>query len=171
MTDKTEFTEDPASELEERKRSNREMEDSKRRLISDPEEAEDRWFRGLVRRLDDEDAEAEYEGDKEVVKDAEDRLVEQFQSTFRFYIYRRIGPTMAVAAVLGLLVDRFVQPVPIEAYGLVANLVGTIILAVNTTRGRYMIARISLPQQDQTVLRESYARQTAATIAGLGRSC
>ena len=166
MTDETEITKEPASEQEEGNKSDVETE---RRLIPDPEEAEDRWFRELVQRLDDEDAKEEFQGDEGIVEDTEDRLVEQFASTFRYYIYRRIIPIMLVTIILGVLIDRFIQPVPIQAYGLVANLVGTTILALNTTRGRYMIANLSLPQEEQTTaLRESYARQTAITTAGLG---
>ena len=164
MTNKTEVAEDSASEPAESERSDGETGDSSRGLVPDPEEAEDRWFQELPRQLDDEDVEAEYEGDEEVVEDAETRLVEQLESTFRFYVYRRIDPRIVVAVGLWPLLNRFIQPAPIKAYGLVANLVGTIILGVNTTQERYVIEQLSLPEQDQTVLRESYARQTAATI-------
>jgi hypothetical protein len=169
MTKEVEVTKESASEPAGSKTSDVQTGDSDRGLVPDSEEAQARWFRGLVKRLDDEHTKAEYDGEEEVVKDAENRLVKHFQSTFRFYIYWRIGPIMAGSVAIGLLTNWFVQPVPIEAYGLVANLVGTVILTVTTTRGRFMIANSSLPEQERAeVLRESYARQTAVTTAGLG---
>ncbi|MFO7834105.1 MAG: hypothetical protein R6V31_08645 [Halohasta sp.] len=161
MVDETEITEESEAKEED------DQGEAERGLLPDPEEVEERSFRKLVRQLDAEDVREEYEGKEEAVKDAEDHLVEQFRSTFRFYVLKRIIPIMVGAVALGVLVNRFVQPVPLQAYGIVANVVASTILALNTFQGRYMIARASLPQENQTTLRKAYARQTAVTTSGL----
>lgn len=133
-------------------------------LLPDQDEIEESVFRSIIQAFDYGAARGAYEGDRETIQDAESRLIKHFSTTFRIYLWSVYLPVMLAALVIGAGVDWYIQPVPLESYGIVSVLIGVFTLAGNTSNGRYLIAIQTT--SDGPKHRELLARRTARTIAG-----
>jgi len=136
-------------------------------IVAQAFDAKDRAIRRLIRSMDYDEARESYDGQERTVQKAEDRLIFHFQNTFHEYIVRRIGRLLVIAILLGSVVHWFIRPVPLQAYGILLNLQGSVILAVNSWHGRYLIAQQtdnSEPDRNEIDLQ---AERTMRTMAGL----
>lgn len=136
-------------------------------MIPNPEKVEEEAFTGLIRWFDYPPAKQAYNGSEAGVNDAEEKLTQHLSQTFRKHVHQ--GVIILVASLLiGTLFNRWVMPVPAQVHGLVLNLFGSTILALNTVQGRYLIANQTVDQENQgEIRRDALARQAATTAAGM----
>ncbi|ELY49723.1 hypothetical protein DV706_13305 [Natronorubrum bangense] len=130
-------------------------------------DARDRAIRRLIRNMDYTEARESYDGQERTVHEAEDRLVFHFRTTFSEYIFRRIGRLLVIAILLGSAVHWLIRPVPLQTYGILLNLQGSVIIATNSWHGRYLIAQRTDNSEPGSDEMDIQAERTMRTMAGL----
>lgn len=129
------------------------------------EEFEEWAFRKIVSALDTRGVRKSYEGDFEQVQKAENRLVDNFRTSFREYLLDIYLPIMTSAMVVAVLFNEFIQPISYQAVGVISVLIGAFTMGANTAKGPVMIA-VQGEGRGELHL-ETLANQTARTTAGL----
>jgi hypothetical protein len=136
-------------------------------VLPDPAEFEENALRRLFRRYDYQPVKEEYSGPEQAVYDAEKKLIDQFRSRFRKHVYQAVKILIA-SLIVGTLIDYSIMPVPVQVHGLVLNITGATIIALNTVQGRYLIAYQTTDQENRKeIQREMLARQGAITAGGM----